>query len=103
MPRPMMTIDELELLLPKVRSRMGRAEMQYGCQGIPPMTADEAKLRITRMVDESESRLLTAQEVFLLGQLIGTFEQAVAAEALGLKGRWFCVHESGLQKIIEQL
>ena len=103
MSRPMMTFDELNALLPKLRDRIDRDEAEYGCQYLPVMTADEAKSRMARIVDETEFRLLTKQERFLLGQLIGSFQLAVTAEAQGLKGRWICIHESGLQEIIDQL
>jgi hypothetical protein len=75
-----LSIEETEAEFPEAR-------------GLAPMTAGELRELILDVVNLAFERALTKDEFFLSGQLICAFEQAVAAAALGYRGRWFAMSE----------
>lgn len=99
------TREQLDRMIPKVKALLARDEaaaIEDGIgeiTGMPPMTRDEALEFLSRLVAAGQERLLTRHEGFMHGQLMSVFEQAVRAEMLGKKGRYFVVSEEQIAKM----
>lgn len=101
--KPPYTLQELKALLPRIKKSLEKEEAENpDIKPLPPMTKDECLDCFSRLMDIAAQRPLTEGECFLHGQLLSVFESAIDAEGLGLEGRWFCVNESNLKKIVER-
>ena len=96
------TLDELRALLPRLRAELLAVLKHPSCRPLPPMLREEALDFIGRILTQARSEPLTAENHFLLGQLLSVFEQAIRAEMCGLKGRWYCISESTIQQMVEE-
>lgn len=97
------TREEIERLIPKVVRQMDdidAAEPQR-VEALPPMTIGECVEYFSRLLDAATERPLTRRECFLHGQLLCVYKHACLAEAMGKKGRFFVVHESAIQKLMD--
>lgn len=97
------TRDELNALLPRLSTELLAVELAYpNARPLPPMLRQEALDYIGRVLTEARSKPLTAANHFLVGQLLSIFEQAIRAEMLGLHGRWYCIPEATIQRMVEE-
>jgi hypothetical protein len=90
------TFEELRKLVPELRREMEAIEAEYEegeARPVPPLTVEETRDFILRLVDVAQDRALTKQEVLLHGQLICQLEGAVRAKTLGKSGRYYCISE----------
>jgi hypothetical protein len=104
--------EELEYLIPKLEEKLDRVEEeqrdsqlhgQEEVRPMPPMEVDECVGYLIRLVDAASKRPLTSREIFMHGQLLCVFKQAVMAEMLGKKGRYVVVSEDGIAQILTQV
>ena len=99
------TRAELDELIPPARARIDAAmaadEAEFGeIKPVGPMTHDECLDYFSRLLDVAQQRPLTGKECFLFGQLFQCFKQAVQAEMLGKKGRYYVVSAEQLAKVL---
>jgi len=100
------SFEELRRVIPSLKhdiESMEREEAALGNIARPcgPLTLAEAREFLLDLVGAAESRPLTRAEVFLHGQLLCVYEQAVRAEMLGKSGRYFVIPEAALQDLIK--
>jgi len=99
------TRAEIELtLIPKIERKLAEmvAAETHTVKPLPPMTTAECLEYFSRLMDAACERPLTEQEAFVHGQLLSIYKQACWAEALGKKGRFFVIHESQIQKLMDE-
>lgn len=106
------TREELEYLIPQLEEKLVEDEQsqredqlhgQDEVKPLPPMTMDECKDYIWRMMDAAKERPLTSRECFIFGQLLQALQQCVMAEMLGKKGRYYVVSEDQTVEILRNL
>jgi len=97
------TRAQLDAMIPKIEAQLKEeeayAEEAGTINGMPPMTKEECVDYLGRLVDVGKERLLTRKECFMHGQLLAVFEQAIMAEMLGKKGRYFVISEDQIAKL----
>ncbi len=99
------TREKLDVLIPKLEGLLSDAETRARddgtgeITGMPPMTRSEAMDFLHRLMELAHQRPLTLAECFMHGQLMNVFEQAIRAEMLGKKGRYFVVSEEQLSQL----
>lgn len=97
------TNEQIQALVPILDDEM--REIESECEGIRPLPAmllDEARDLVLRFIHQAESRQLTNFEATIMGQLLSVFEQAVRADMLGKKGRYFVISEDDVTKMMEE-
>jgi len=98
------THAELEALLPVVKENLHRLEAEITeedgaeIRAVPPSTREECLEYLSRLMQIAMTRPLERREITLHDQLLAQFEQAILAEQLGKKGRYYCIHE---ERILE--
>lgn len=98
------THEELQALLPKLEKKLVTEEIENpGIRGLPPMTVEESKNYFFKLIDIAKERPITFSESLIFGQLLSVFQQAVRAEMLGKKGRFFVISEDEINQIEEKL
>ena len=98
------TVDELKLIFAKSKTMLEDEEKEHDFElrAIPPLTKQEVIDLIFNLVGLSADRPLTSQERFIHGQLLAQFEQAVTAEVLGYKGRYYVTSEDKIRETLKQ-
>ena len=95
------THKELQELIPEMEKRLEEteAEQEEEVKPLPPMSVEECKTLLYRLMEYASERPLTARERFLHGQLLAQFQQAVMAEMLTKVkgGRFYCISEEMVQ------
>lgn len=100
-PRSPWTHEQIQELLPKLKSNLQEMEAEDpDIRPLPPMTVAEAKDYFFRLFDVASTRSLNPSECFIMGQLLSVFEQAVRAESLGKKGRYFVISEDDINRMM---
>ena len=92
---------ELQALIPLMNAQLKQMEAaeDFEVKPLGPMTQDEARELINRILATAETRQLTRQECFLHGQLLAQFAAACIAEVLtGKKGRFLVVSEDDINR-----
>jgi hypothetical protein len=103
MPNAPWTLAELETMLAANLARIRRAEADYPeARPVPPLAVAECRELLLALADRAQWDTLEDEEVFLCGQLVQQFEQAVRAETLGYKGRYYCMSEAQLEQLLQQ-
>ena len=100
------TREELRAMLPRVEEKLDEAEACFApgaVRPLSPMTVSEARELILSQIHLSTSRILTAEESHLAGELLAVFEMAVRAEMLGKRGRYFVVSEDQIDGMMRSL
>ncbi len=102
-PRIPWTREELELLIPRIESKLSAVEAEHpNARPLSPMTVAEAEAFFNRLLDLAWSRPLTQEERFLHGQLVAVYRSAVIAETLGHRGRFFVIPESAIDGMLKE-
>lgn len=102
------TQEELDQLLPKVKKDLEKkieeteAEQEEPVKPLPPMTKQEALDFLWRLIETTGERTLTSRERFIFSQLLAIFEQAILAERLGKKGRFYVVSEEHIMNLMNE-
>lgn len=95
--RDMLSQEEVDQLLPRLAAAIERVEADDPtARALPPMTVGECLERFYGLMDTAATRPLTLEECRLHGQLLSVYMQAVRAEVLGRKGRYFVMSEEDL-------
>ena len=99
------SLDELRARIPSLKGKIEaheRDEASLGNDVRPcgPLTVAEARDLLLDLAGLAEERPLTRSELHLHGQLLCVYEQAVRAEMLGKKGRYFVIPESSLRNLL---
>lgn len=111
MPRKQFTIAELQELFrgriaeltTNVTSRIEQYEAEDpNLRPLPPMTRKESFEMILHCLSLAHKRELTDDECAIFAQLIAVFEQAVRAETLGYKGRYFVMSEDQIKGLLDR-
>jgi len=96
------TRAELEAILPRIERQIAETEEQWpAVRPLPPMTPDECRAYLNRLMELAKLRPLTGYECFLHGQLQAAFEHAIRAETLGYRGRYFVLSEADIMAILK--
>ena len=96
------TQEELDAFLPKLKKEIEQAEADYeDVKPLPPMTVEECADYLLRLIDRAKTRTLNESECFFHGQLLSVFQQAVRAETLGKKGRFFVISEADINRMMK--
>ena len=94
------THEELQAMIPKVAAELQEIESQQpGIKPIPPLAKQECMEYLYGLLDIASRRALTKEECCLLCQLMAQFEQAILAERLGKKGRFYVIPEDEIMKL----
>lgn len=99
------THEELKALLPVMREELGRLEAEIAeedgaeVRAVPPSTKEECLDYLSRLMQIAMTRPLERREVTLHDQLLAQFEQAILAERLGKKGRYYCIPEDKIMEL----
>lgn len=98
------TREELSQMLPPLQDLLEQIEKEEAEVGneirpVPPLTKEEAVGYLTNLVEHGKNRNLTRQECFMHGQLLAQFEQAIIAEHLGKKGRYYVIPEDKIMEL----
>lgn len=102
--RPPWSLEELQQLLPRVRATI--EEMEADCPGVrpvPPLAVEETLNLLLSLFGQAVERPLTNEESILGGQLLAQFQQAVTAETLGKRGRYYVLSEEQIRQMVEQV
>lgn len=96
------THEELQVLIPKLEAKLKAVEDEEGgdVKPVPPLTKDECLDYFWRLMDSAAVRPLNKQEIFIHGQLLAQFEQAILAERLGKKGRYYVIPEDKIMGML---
>jgi len=95
------TIEDLRRLLPRLKDQVQQMATP-DARPLPKMTVDECMEMHCRLMDIAGERALTTEECFLHGQLMCQYKQAVTAEVLGKKGRYYVVSEDNIAEMVQQ-
>jgi len=102
-PRQPWTHEQIQELLPKLKAKIAEQEVEDpNIRPLPPMTVEECKEYFFRLTNAAETRPLTGDECCIWGQLLSVFQQAVRAETLGKKGRYFCLSEADINRMMDK-
>lgn len=105
MPRTPYTLEELRAIAPKLQKKIETVIDEFEAlypetRPVPPLTIDEARELLLNLIDATTERILTHYEVFLAGQLLSQYTQALRGELLtGKKGRYYVISEIDLKKL----
>lgn len=95
------TIEDLRRLLPYIKDRIQQMA-RPNARPLPKMTVEECMEMHVRLMDIAGERALTLDECFLHGQLMSQYRQAVTAEVLGKKGRYYVISEDDVAEMVQQ-
>lgn len=91
-------------MIPKIKERLERAEVEFNAKGLPPLNVDECKEFLFDLIEIAHERPLSKDEIFLHGQLIAQYKMAITAEMLGRKGeRYYVFSATELKEHLELL
>jgi hypothetical protein len=94
--------EELTDLRRRLGTRIEEHERENpNIRPLPPMTVEEAKEFILAFADAAATRVLTTDEVTLIGQGLAVYKMAVEAEMLKRKGRYFVLSEEDLERMMK--
>lgn len=98
------THEELQGLIPKLDKKLSEveAEQEEEIKPLPPMTTTECLDFFWRFMDIAAERPLTQRECFIHGQLLAIYQQAVLAESMGKKGRYYVIPEESIAKLVKE-
>jgi hypothetical protein len=100
--RLLWTHDELDAAIPKITAKIGEIEAEEeAARPLPPMTVEECLTFANRFLETAGERVLSHSERFMFGQLLSILVQAVRAEMLGKKGRYFCLSEADIDQAVK--
>lgn len=100
MARHLYTHDELRRISHQIDRHLQATETEYPtARGVPPLTVAECLEHLDGLIDLAGVRVLTREEQFLTGQLHNQLRQAVRAEMLGYKGRYYVVDEETIARL----
>lgn len=99
--------EELQEMIPAMKSQldaeMSEVEAQEpGIKPLPPLATEECLDYFCRLLDVASERPLTREECFIHGQLLSQYAQAVIAEKMGKKGRFYVVSEEDIMKLMAE-
>jgi hypothetical protein len=97
------THEELVALRARLIEEMSEIEDDHpDIRPLPPMTKAESLGLMDALWQTSTIRPLTCDEAFMSGQLLACFEQAIRAEMLGKKGRYFVMSEDQINGMMAE-
>lgn len=94
------TYEELSALKNKLDTEIKEYEQEAQARGLPPLAEQEARELIIGFLNTATERLLTKEECFLAGQLLGQYKMAVTALTLGKEGRYFVVSQADFERLL---
>jgi hypothetical protein len=102
------THEELQALIPACKEEMSQIEEEeFADSGtrikpLPPLTKNECLDYFWRLTKVAEQRPLTREETFVHSELVAQFEQAVLAERMGYKGRYYVVSQEQIEELMKR-
>lgn len=76
-------------------------EERPGVRPLPPMLEDESRDLLLSLTEASRARLLTDDEIFMIGQLLSVYRMAVEARMLKKPGRYYVISEAQINGMLK--